>query len=34
MWRAGNDMTLRDWVDFALVVAFVIGAAWGAGATL
>lgn len=34
MWRAGNDMSLRDWIDLALVVAFIVGASWGAGAVL
>ena len=34
VWRAGNDMSLRDWIDLALVVAFIVGASWGAGAVL
>lgn len=32
MWRAGNDMTLRDWIDFALVVAFIVFVTWSVGA--
>lgn len=31
MWRAGNDMDFRDWIDFALVVAFLIFVTWTAG---
>jgi len=31
MWRAGNDTSLRDWLDFALVVAFIVFASWSAG---
>jgi hypothetical protein len=34
IWHAGNDMALRDWLDFALVVAFLVGVSWGAGAAL
>lgn len=34
MWHAGNDMTLRDWIDLALVIAFIVGASWGVGAAL
>ena len=26
-----NDMEGRDWIDFALVVAFIVGATWGVG---
>lgn len=32
IWAAGNDMNLRDWIDFALVVGFIVFAAWTAGA--
>lgn len=34
MWQAGNDMDLRTWIDVALVIAFIVGASWGAGAVL
>lgn len=30
-WPGGNDMRFRDWIDFALVVGFVIFVAWSAG---
>lgn len=34
MWHAGNDMQLRDWIDFALVVAFLTFASWCVGSVL
>lgn len=34
IWTAGDDMDLRDWVDFVLVVAFIVGATWGVGTVL
>lgn len=32
VWAAGNDMELRDWIDFALVVGFLVFVSWAAGA--
>lgn len=34
LWQADNDMELRDWVDFVLVIAFLTLVSWGVGAVL